>query len=67
MLPKWGDLLAMRLARSEKFYRGLMGALYTRYSSFLVGAQLARDSGMSVTDNVECAGVIAGKPCSYRL
>jgi hypothetical protein len=49
----------MRLVRGEKFDRNLMGELYTRYSSLLVGVQLARDGGMSVTDNVECAGVIA--------
>jgi hypothetical protein len=66
-LPGWRDLLAMRLVRGEKFDRNLMGELYTRYSSLLVGVQLARDGGMSVTDNVECAGVIAGKPCSYRF
>jgi hypothetical protein len=57
----------MRLAQGKKFYRGLMVELYTRYSSFLAGAQLARDGEMSVTDNVECTGVIAGKPCSYRF
>ncbi|KAB0520931.1 hypothetical protein F7R20_26845 [Pseudomonas brassicacearum subsp. brassicacearum] len=30
-----------------------------------VGAELARDSGVSVTTDAGCTSVIAGKPCSH--
>jgi hypothetical protein len=33
----------------------------------LVGAELARESGVAVDEDVECDGLFASKLCSYKF